>query len=249
MASMLAILLFGIIKINGQGIPPPQFPVTGQQPPPQSPVIVPQPTPPPPPPVGYQGIGCPNKDTPCPAGKYRNDAVTIGTALYGCFCTCPYTLARDCMAIGPQMMFNWDACACQLTPAPTTAPPTTAPPTTGAPTTPAPTFPRVFPQPGVPAPPIAPMPGQIPPAPGSWNQPPGPPMGGPGQLPGWNVGPAPAVPLGPATTWAPGVTEAPMDGLCGADPISVLSFTRRGNRISMEIECVPTTTTTTMTPI
>ena len=119
-----------------------------------------------------------------------------------------------------------------MTPPPTTAAPTTARPTTGRPTTPAPIFPATFPQPGgggvtpgvTPGGPV--IPPVIPPGIG---QPPVPPV---------------AVPV-PATTWAPGVTQAPMDELCGANPFSVVSFRRIGNFISIEIECVVSTTTTT----
>lgn len=75
-----------------------------------------------------------------------------------------------------------------------------------------------------------------------------PPGAGGGGLPP-PVPPKPRTTL-PATTWAPGVTEAPLDELCGGLPMNVVSFRRVGNSISMQINCVPsTTTTTTSTPV
>ena len=129
-----------------------------------------------------------------------------------------------------------------MTPPPTTAAPTTPPPTTGRPTprptTGAPTMPATITQPGgggggggvIPVITAPPLPGVTPS---------GPQTGGPGQLPPGQL-PVP-VPV-PATTWAPGVTQAPMDELCGPDPFTVVSFRRIGNHISIEIECVVSTT-------
>ena len=167
-------------------------------------------------------------------------------------------LAQQCQN-NAVMRFNWDTCSCEATPAPTIPPPTTAAPTTAAPTTPAPVI-ATFPQPGgggaIPGN-VAPLPGQVLPP---WNN--GPPNGGPGPYPvgpgipappgGWLPQQIPQPPVSTqATTWAPGpepgslATGAPLDELCGPDPFIVSSFKRVGNKITLEVECRPTTTTTT----
>lgn len=127
-----------------------------------------------------------------------------------------------------------------------------------APTTKPPTI-RTFSQPGGGIYP-APYPGQVipPGAPGQGV----PPMGGPGPYPvypgpGGQYPPYPpqGIPQPPvstqATTWAPGpepgtfATGAPLDELCGPDPFVITGFKRVGQKITLEVECRATTTSTT----